>query len=1057
MSNGRKDLIVSHAGSDRAWAEWVAWHLTEAGYQVELDVWDWATGQGFITKIRNALNRGDRVLSLWSSEYLSPSRYAPQEWSGDIHLTGAETQRLIQLRTERVLSGQMPGILRPLVYQNLFGLSESEACGVLLEAARGLSQPGQEPAFVGRGTSGQLSRVGAIGPRLPGTLPRVWHVPPRNPLFTGRDMLLVTLRERLLSGHRAVVQALQGMGGIGKTQLAIEYAHRFANWYDIVWWIPAEQAGLIMNQVAALAGPLACADAKAAMNTIADDVLAELRTRGRWLLVFDGADMTQDLAPWLPGGSSGHVLITTRTSGWHDIAETPPIELDVFARPESVAILCKRVSRLSETDADSVAEELGDLPLAIAQAASYMADSAIPAEEYIELVKAQPDRVFEQGQSPSYPHTLAAAVQLTLQRLIRENPAAATVAEISAFLAPRPIPLAIFTSAADQLPEQLRSSAADTVDWRRLLTLLGRSALVRVDRDSLQMHRLTQAVLRDQLIRVASERAAMTRQQAATILIANDPGDPDNPISWPAWAQLLPHILAVGSSAISDTSFRNLACNANWYLLTRGDAHGGHDLAKNLHEQWLSQLGSDDPHTLWAASNLAEALRQRGQSAEALQLDEDTLKRRRKVLGKDHPDTLTSATNLAADLRALEEYQSARDLDEDTLTIRRRVLGKDHPSTMMSASKLAADLRKLGDFEAARKLDEDTLTNRRRVLGEDHRDTLISAVCLATDLRKLGDFQAAHDLSQDTLMWERRVLGEDHPSTLISAISLAADLRKLGEFEAARDLDEDTLARRRRLLGEDHPSTMISASTLAADLRALGDFEAARVLDEHTLARRRRVLGVDHPSTLIAATCLADDLTELGEHEAARDLNQDILARRRVFGENDPYTLSSADNLAANLRRLGEYQAARELDEDTLARRRRVLGEIHPDTLTSANNLATDLRALGDHRTARKLDQDTLGRRRQVLGEDNPSTLISAGNLADDLRGLGEYQAARDLDEDTLTRQQRVLGADHPSTLATANSLVANLSALGEHDAARKLDEETEALRRRRRKDNPKR
>ena len=709
MSNGRKDIIVSHAGSDRAWAEWVAWHLTEAGYQVELDVWDWTTGQDFTTKIRNALRLWWLVLSLWSSEYLSPYRYASEERSGDVHLTGAEMQCLIQLRTERgVLSGQMPGILKPLVYHDLFGLSESEACGCF-GSGTWLLPARQEPAFAGRGTSGQLSRVGAIGPRLPGTLPRVWRVPPRNPLFTGRDMLLVTLRERLLSGHRAVVQALQGMGGIGKTQLAIEYAHRFANWYDIVWWISAEQAGLITNQVAALAGPLACADAKAPMNTIADDVLAELRTRGRWLLVFDGAEMTRDLSPWLPGGSNGHVLITTRTSGWHDIAETPPVELEVFARPESVAILCRRVSGLSEADADSVAEELGDLPLAIAQAASYMADSAIPAGEYVELVKAHPDRVFEQGQSLSYPHTLAAAVQLTLERLIRENPAAATVADISAFLAPSPIPLAIFTAAANQLPEPLRSSAADAVEWRKLLTVLGRSALVRVDRDSLQMHRLTQAILRDQLLRVASERAAITRARAANILVANDPGDPYNPISWRAWAQLLPHILAVGPTTTSDSSFRDLACNANSYLLTRGDARGGHDLAKILYEQWLSQLGSDDAHTLRAASNLAEALRQKGRSAEARQLDEDTLNRRRKVLGRDHPDTLTSATNLAADLRALEQYQTARDLDEDTLTIRRRVLGNDHPGTMMSASKLATDLRKLGELEAARELDEDTL------------------------------------------------------------------------------------------------------------------------------------------------------------------------------------------------------------------------------------------------------------------------------------------------------------------------------------------------------------
>ena len=300
-----------------------------------------------------------------------------------------------------------------------------------------MARPGQEPAFPGRGTPGQLSSLGGTAPRLPGTLPRVWNVPARNPGFTGRDMLLVTLRERLLGGDRAVAQALQGIGGVGKTQLAIEYAHRFANGYDIVWWIPAEQSGLILNQVAALAPPLGCAEADAPVTAAASAVLAELRARGRWLLVFDNAGTARDLASWLPGGSTGHVLITTRSGVWREIAAAP-VEVDVFARPESVAILRDWVPGLPEADADSLARELGDLPLAIAQAASYMADSGTPAAEYLDLVKTRAARILAEGPVLSYPGTLAGAIQLTKERLATQNVTAVMLAEVTAFLAAEP-------------------------------------------------------------------------------------------------------------------------------------------------------------------------------------------------------------------------------------------------------------------------------------------------------------------------------------------------------------------------------------------------------------------------------------------------------------------------------------------------------------------------------------------------------------------------------------------------------------------------------------------
>ena len=862
VGGDRADLFVSHAGADRAWAEWVAWQLTDAGYTVELDVWDWAAGRNFVTAMSDALERCDRVVALFSAAYFDRSRYTTEEWSAALlHEEGVEEGRLVPVRVEAVPAAGMPKLLRALVYRDLFGVGEEQARQVLLEAVAGPKRPDTKPVFPGRGLPGGLARLGGAGPRLPGTMPRIWNIPARNPGFTGRDGLLTAVRDGLLAGDRVAVQALRGMGGVGKTQLAAEYAHRFAGTYDLAWWVNAEQAGLIGDQFAALGTELQCVGAGAGAGTAAvrSAVLAELRAHGRWLLVFDNAERAADVTPWLPGGG-GHVLITSRERGWNDIAA--PVEVSILARAESVTFLQARVAGLAGADADRLAAELGDLPLAIAQAAGFMGETGLSAARYLAMLGTRAGELLAEGTPGSYPRSLAAVTQLIADRLAAADPAAAELASVCAFLAPEPVPEGLFTGAAASLPGELAARAADPLAWAQTLARLARESLARIDPRGVVMHRLTQAILRD---RLTGELATATRACTEAILAAADPGDPPNPVTWPRWARLMPHLLAADLAATDSSDLRSMACNSCWYLLARGDTRTARDLAANLRQHWRDRLGEDHQHSRATGTYLAWALRAMGRYAEARDLDQDNLARRRRVLGNDHPGTLTSANNLANDLRYLGEYQAARDLDQDTLARRRRVLGDDHPSTLTSASSLANDLTDLGEYQAARDLDQDTLARRRRVLGDDHPNTLTSANNLAVDLRDLGEYQAARDLDQDTLARYRRVLGDDHPNTLTSASSLAVDLRDLGEYQAARDLDQDTLARRRRVLGDDHPGTLISASSLAVDLRDLGEYQAARDLDQDTLARYRRVLGDDHPDTQRLARNLAADLRALGE------------------------------------------------------------------------------------------------------------------------------------------------------------------------------------------------
>ncbi len=617
-----------------------------------------------------------------------------------------------------------------------------------------------------------LTAMRRAGHLLAVTKPRLWNIPARNPAFTGREDLLAAVRERLLGGQAAVVEALYGMGGVGKTQLAVEYAHRFAGSYDLAWWINAEQGGLVRNQVADLGQGLGCIPPGAGGEAVRAAVLAELRQHGRWLLIFDNASAPADVMPWLPG-AGGHVLITSRERGWHEVAT--PVEVDVLARAEAVEMLQHRVPGISEDDADRLAAALGDLPLAIAQAAGFVVGTAMSAGQYLRLLQTHAGQLLDRAVPGTYPQSLAAATAVTAAQLASHDPAAAELASLCALLAPEPIPEEVFTGTAGLLPGGLAERAADPLAWRQTLAHLAEQSLVRVDHRGLQMHRLTQAILRD---RLTPDRAAATRRCTEAILAASDPGHPPNPETWARWAELMPHVLAADLAATDNPALRELVRRVCWYLIERGDARTPRDLVSHLYQQWRDRLGEDHEHTLMAAHYLAWTLLELGRYTESRDLTQDTLERRRRVLGDDHPDTLNSAHNLAVVLRHLGEAQAARDLDHDNLARQRRVLGQDHPSALRSANSLAADLREVGEVEAARDLDQDTLERRRRVLGQDHPDTLYSAYNLAADLRELGEVQAARDLDQDTLERRRRVLGQDHPDTLRSAYNLAAELRE---------------------------------------------------------------------------------------------------------------------------------------------------------------------------------------------------------------------------------------------------------------------------------------
>ena len=516
-----------------------------------------------------------------------------------------------------------------------------------------------------------------------GAQPRIWgNVPQRNKNFTGRAEVLEQLRQDAPSRVAVVPgeplpKALQGFGGVGKTAVAIEYAYRYRSQYDLVWWIPSDQIALVRSSLAALAGELGLeAPSATGIEAATTAVLGALR-RGepfsRWLLIFDNADQPDELGSLIPRGP-GDVLVTSRNHRWQAVIDTVP--LDVFARKESAEFLGKRVPKgLSVSDANRLAEKLGDLPLALEQAGALLTESGMAADEYIRLLDEQVTQIMSEGTAPGYPTSVTAAYKLTVSRLRQQLPQAEELLRCCAFFGPEPIPRDVFKRGPQASGSRLGDLIANPILLARAIRELGRFALAKIDGTNISVHRLIQALLRDELD--PTEQASY-RQEAHSILAAGAPRSPTDVSTWPRYAELVPHV----GSPVTDLArcrvpaHRALALNFLRYLSLLGDFTSCRSFAERFIAQWKEDSGPDDPNVLDAERHLGNVLREIGHYSKAYTLIEETLGNAERVCGARDPLTLTLRNSFGADLRARGDFAAARELDEETRVLHEAVFGR---------------------------------------------------------------------------------------------------------------------------------------------------------------------------------------------------------------------------------------------------------------------------------------------------------------------------------------------------------------------------------------------
>ncbi|ALO95113.1 hypothetical protein SHL15_4011 [Streptomyces hygroscopicus subsp. limoneus] len=676
-------------------------------------------------------------------------------------------------------------------------------------------------------------------------------------VFVGRQDELAELRRLLADeGEAAVTQvsgarAIHGLGGIGKSTLALHYAHTYRRTYTLVWWVNAASTEQIVTSLAALAVRL-CPQwaASAGVQERAAWAMLWLQWHPGWLLVFDNVEDPADMRHYLGTLPEGHHLVTSRTAtGWHTIAPTMPLGL--LDAEAAVDLLCTLAfgaehapTPAQRGDAAALAADLGYLPLALEQAGAYLFETGTSLADYRQML----GRVMDAAAGGIDPErTIARIWHRTLTAVERRNPQAVTLLNAMAWLAPEGIPRSLL---GPLCPDPLALGGA-------LGTLYAYNMIAySADRQNISVHGLVQTVLRHQP--AGSDSYPPGRRDVERLIQHLTSGE-DTDTS--QWEQLLPHVIAVADStpphspASTDTAGAYHA--AAQYLYGQGrDAHTIRLRTAAL-AQYEQVLGDTHPQTLASRDSLAGAYQAAGDLGRAIPLHEAALAQCEQVLGGNHHETLASRNNLASAYREAGDLARAIPLYEATLAQCEQVLGDTHPDTLASRNSLARAYQEAGDLGRAIPLHEATLAQREQVLGDTHPQTSASRSNLASAYQEAGDLGRAIPLHEATLAQCEQVLGDTHPDTLASRNNVAYAYQAAGNLEGAISLFEATLAQREQVLGDTHPDTLISRNNLAYAYQAAGNLEGAIPLHEATLAQREQVLGDTHPDTLISRKALA--------------------------------------------------------------------------------------------------------------------------------------------------------------------------------------------------------
>ncbi|RKN40454.1 FxSxx-COOH system tetratricopeptide repeat protein [Streptomyces hoynatensis] len=971
-------VTISYAGFNRAWAVWIGDCLERNGWEVAYQRWNPPVEIPLDVALGDLLRVQGRVLVVLSDWYFKLGPRTDEEWESAVR--SIVVPHVHRFAAVSVATQPLPGAASAFG-----GVVELWGTGVREAERRVVRLLGPAPG------PADSTLGGRPGPRFPYDQPHVWGgVPRRNVRFTGREDTMQTIYDTLQRAEPgAGVVTLWGMSGVGKTQIAAEYAHRFSTEYDLVWWVPADQRGTLRQRLAELAPALGL--------TTGPEYGERLRAVGtalrrgtpyaRWLVVLDGADDPEPISDLVPSGP-GHVIITSQNRQWEE-HNTVLHPVPTYDRDESVAFVRRRAPRITPAEADLLSAALGDLPLALDQTAGWLNDSAMSVAEYVDLLNSGSDLESGLRVAADFPMTYYTAFSILLNRLRETVPESVDLLRLCAHFAPGAIPVQLVRGIPQaDLPEPLSGLMEDPLRWNTAINKLIQYSVIRwgspeqeadPEAGTIHLHRMVHQTVRAGMSEEDRETYSRAVRRA---LSAADPQRAADTRRWSRFEKIVPHLEASGALHSRHADMHRLIFNCLNYLFLAGEYTLGIQLAERTERAWKEVYGEDHPLVWDLNSQYATMLRATGDYARTERIDRAVIEHLSAHRGPRDLTVLRAEEGLGADLRGLAKYDEALQVSEQVLADYRQLVGELDPRTLNARHNAADSLRMLGRYREALESDRANLQARRELLGSRHNWSLYSEIMYAWDLRLLGRYAEAQSVLEQSVEVHRNLMGENNPQTLTAELNHALCVLRSGDREEAGARLARLLERAEQVLGDASPLTLIIATSYSFTQRARGNLDLAREIGERTTKHYAEALGARHPYTIGTTVNHALVLRAIGERQQSHMLTEECLAdMSAALGLDHPWTLGVALNAAAGRNLEGDVEGAAELSRETVRRAGAVLGRTHPLYLSSQVALATDLRGLRRRREADKVEEEALSGLISSLGSQHAHTISARARV----------------------------------------------------------------------------
>lgn len=893
----------------------------------------------------------------------------------------------------------------------------------------------------------------SIQPAPEERLPEIHNIPGRYNYFAGRKQQIRAIAEKFNDSQGKVSkQAVLGLGGIGKTQLARQYMHVYSSFYETaIWEINAETSATIQLGFNQLVKKLGLDVPQELSEEELSEVIKDwMQCHDKWIILFDNLEFEDLVLPYIPDNNMrGHLLATTRNAdlNWGDT-----LSLDSFSLVDAADFLdrrlfgCEWLKTTEETLKVELINRLGGLPLALEQAAAYMKTTRTDYSSYLDLLSEVGLKEFALnetsfGKPKNYLDSVVSTWEISFRCIAKEG--AKQLLYLCSYLGAEKIPIKLFANRLEMLPDPLCIDLATIRDRNIVLSELRKYSLVGGDAKSINIHRLVQAVIRDKLSEEKWPQYCLELLGDAYCFEYSDK------VSHNEFLMYTPHVESLLNIVSNKSFFGKRELQERIIHLWRVGGSGNLNLgnykraiawyqkALLINETLHKEAHLDTANIL---NNLASAYDGQGNYKKALELYHKSLEVSRKLFPEDHPDIATSYSNIASVHDILGEFGDALKWYQKAIEISIRVLGEDDFDTAVTYNNMAGVINRLGDYQTALELYEKAMKGYKKNLGEKHPDMANIYNNIADVYDNLGEYAKALRLYEKALKIGEEILGFDHPDIAIYCNNIAYVYCRQGLFSEARIWYKRALDINMDTLGEEHPEVATSYNNLGSLYNELGDYKKAGSFYKRALEIYQKALGSQHPEVANASNNIAVSYIRQGEYDSGEWWYKKALEiREKAFGFEHPETATSYCNIGVLYDRRGDFDAAEEYCRKSLFIREKLLGRENPDTATSYNCLGNICFSRNEFRLAVEWYLKALRIRINVLGAEHPDVAALYNNLAVAYDSMKNYKEAIKYYQRALEIDEALYGTEHPATATTYDNLAAAYGSSGELEKALEL------------------